>query len=242
MINKILNSILGLIGLKIIKKTSSIYSGGASGYISAVETVKNAKTNNLSICDYIEKQWNQVGATQQVIDNMEKYSAFAITNPAVCEIGAGTGRYMEKIIAKCEPSTYESYETAQDWEEWLAKKYPIVTRKPDGSSLQSTDDKSIDLVHAHGVFVYLKFLDNIRYFNEMMRVTKPKGYIVFDCYTEDCMTPDIVDNWLQSKHNFPTLLPEKYIVDIFKNNHCTLIGTFFNSHGQGKSKYFVFKK
>ena len=81
----------------------------------------------------------------------------------------------------------------------------------------------------------------MRYFNEMMRVTKPNGFIVFDCYTEDCMTSDIVDKWLLSKHNFPTLMPEKYIVEIFENNHCALMGTFFNSHGQGKSKYFVFK-
>jgi hypothetical protein len=212
------------------------------GYILANDTVKAAKADGLSVCDYVEKLWNQVGETQKVIYKMKDFGAFEFDNPAVCEIGAGTGRYMEKVIENCNPSRYESYETASDWAEWLQKEYPIISQPTDGFSLNHTVDNSMDLIHAHGVFVYIKFLDSIRYFNEMIRTTKPDGLIIFDCYTEDCMDDKTLKKWLLSKHNFPTVLANDYIVNYFKKRNFRFLGNFFNVHGQGKSKYFIFKK
>jgi len=242
MLNNIINSILGLFNLRLIKATHFNNNSNNLSYISSVETVKRAQKEGLTVCAYVEKMWNQIGETQKVIDNMEKMGAFAFSNPSICEIGAGTGRYMEKIINKCKHERYESYETATDWSEWLQKEYPIISQPTDGFSLKYTENISMDLVHAHGVFVYLKFLDNIRYFNEMIRVIKPSGIIVFDCYTEECMTINTLNKWLNSKHNFPVVLPNNYIITYFENNNFKLIGNFFNAHGQGKSKYFVFKK
>ncbi len=241
-LEKFINSVLNLINLRLIKANHFVTNTSNLSYISARETVRNAQKEGLTVCEYVETIWNQKGETQKVIDNMEKFGAFDFIGPNICEIGAGTGRYMEKVIAKCNPKRYESYETASDWAEWLEKEYPIISQPTDGFSLKSTKDKSIDLIHAHGVFVYLKFLDNIRYFIEMLRVVKPDGIIIFDCYTEDCMSQEILTKWLSSKHNFPTVLPNNYIIDYFKNNNFDLIGNFFNNHGQGKSKYFVFKK
>jgi len=43
----------------------------------------------------------------------------------------------------------------------------------------------MDLIHAHGVFVYLPFFDSLRYFKKIDRVTAKNSYIVFDCITED---------------------------------------------------------
>ena len=239
---KIIDSILGLFNFILIKKTHLKNISNNLGYISAEETVINAQKQGLSVCDYVEKEWNQEGETQKVIDNMEKLGAFEYPKPNVCEIGAGTGRYMEKVIEKCNPTRYESYETASDWSDWLQKEYSIISHPTNGFSLKYTTDNSIDIIHAHGVFVYLKFLDNIRYFNEIIRVIKPNGVIIFDCYTEECMTSDILNNWLQSKHNFPVVLPNEYIIDYFKKFNFRLLGNFFNAHGQGKSKYFVFKQ
>ncbi len=155
---KIINSILGLLNLRIIKAKHLINSNN-QGYISANETVKSAQKEGLSVCDYVENIWNQKGATQKVIDNIEKFGVFQNKSPSICEIGTGTGRYMEKVIAKCDPSYYESYETASDWADWLQEEYSIISQPTDGFSLSSTLDNSIDIVHAHGVFVYLKFLD-----------------------------------------------------------------------------------
>jgi hypothetical protein len=56
------------------------------------------------------------------------------------------------------------------------------------------------------------------------------------------MNDAILEKWLSSKHNFPTVLPNDFIINYFEKRNFQLIGNFFNTHGQGKSKYFVFKK
>jgi len=239
-IQNIINSILGLLKLRLIK-SSHLNNSNNQGYISAQETVKNAHNEGLSVCDYVEKIWDQVGETQKVIDNMEKFGSFDKVSPVVCEIGAGTGRYMEKVIEKCAPAKYESYETATDWAEWLSTEYPIISQSNDGFSLSSTKDNSIDLFHVHGVFVYLPFFDSLRYFKEIDRVAKKNAIIVFDCMTENCLDNKTLNKWLESEYNYPQILPEKYVFDFFQSGKYKLIGNFFTPYGQGKSKYFVFK-
>lgn len=240
-LKKMINSILGFLNLRIIK-ASHLNNSNSQGYISTKETVKSAQKEGLSICDYVEKMWNQNGETQKVIDNMEKLGAFENANPTICEIGAGTGRYMEKVIEKCNPEKYESYETALDWSDWLEKEYPIISQDSDGFSLKATVDKSIDLIHAHGVFVYLPFLDSLRYFKEIDRVINKNTIVVFDCITEDCLDDISLNKWIKSDDNFLRILPEKYILDSFPSNKYKLISNFFTPYGQGRSKYFVFKR
>ena len=241
MVKKIINLIFGIVGLKLIKTNAASSNSGALSYISAKETIKSAKKEGLSVCDYVEKMWNQVGETQKVIDTIEKLGVFENTISTVCEIGAGTGRYMEKVIEKCNPNRYESYETAKDWSAWLQNKYPIISQTTDGFSLKSTADRSMDLIHAHGVFVYLPFFDSLRYFKEIDRTTATNSYIVFDCITEDCLGKKSINKWLNSDSNFPRILPEKYIFDFFPSNKYKFVGNFFTPYGLGKSKYFVFK-
>ena len=234
-----INSFLKLFNLRIIRESKS---GNGLDYISAKETISAAKADGLSVCDYVEKEWNQVGETQKVIDKMKDFGAFERTNPTVCEIGAGTGRYMEKILEVCEPTKYESYETAQDWAEWLQGQYPIISHPTKGSSLEHTNDSSIDLLHAHGVFVYIPFFDTARYFREIDRVTKNGTYIVFDCITEDCLDDKNLNSWISSDYDYPRPVYESFILNSFPQQKYELLGTFFSKYGQGKSKYFVFKK
>jgi len=232
----IINSLFSWFGFKLIKKSND------SGYISAKETVKNAKKEGLSVCAYVEKLWDQVGETEKVINNMENFGIFKIANPVICEIGAGTGRYLEMVHDRCKPKRYESYETASDWAIWLQKTYPIIALPTDGFTLKSTEDNSIDILHAHGVFVYIPFFDSLRYFKEIDRVTKKNSFIVFDCVTDDCLQNGLLEKWVSSKYNYPRLLPEKYIIQFFPKSKYELLGTFFTKYGKGKSKYFVFRK
>jgi SAM-dependent methyltransferase len=211
------------------------------GYISAAETVQKAKENGLSICDYVEKSWNQVGETQKVIDNMSGWIDFeTIFN--VCEIGPGTGRYTEKVLQRKGPGRYEIYETASDWMEYLSKSYPVVACQTNGKDLSNTESNSIDLLHSHGVFVYLPFIVSMLYFKEMVRTVKTNGYIVFDFFCEDCMSSEIVDRWIQAKEYFPTFLSSNYVDEYFQNNGFKKIGEFYTKHGQGKSHYTIYKK
>ena len=209
-------------------------------YKSARETVSAAEREGLSVCDYVEKLWDQQGDTQRVIDQMASCGVFKAKDPNVLEIGAGTGRYLEKALAKCRPAKYESYETARDWAEWLQSRYPIVSHEADGVSLRQTPAHSVDLLHAHGVFVYLPFLVSYGYWKEMWRVVKSGGSVVFDIYSEDFLDELTVEKWLTSEYTYPCFLSKDYVVSLFGKHGFSLLKTFTNRHGKGQSEYLVF--
>jgi hypothetical protein len=211
-----------------------------SSYLPAKETVSAAVREGLSVCDYVEKLWNQQGGTQRVIDRMASCGVFEAKNPIVVEIGAGTGRYLEKILARCKPARYESYEIASDWADWLQSTYPIVSCETDGVSLKQTATDSVDILHAHGVFVYLPFLGAHRYWIEMWRVVRKGGWVVFDIYSDDCMDEPTVKKWLASKHNFPCFLSKSYVVSFFAKHGFSFKQAFTNKYGEGRSEYLVF--
>jgi phospholipid N-methyltransferase len=214
-----------------------------SGYISAKDTVFAAKLEGLSVCDYVEKLWNSQGDTQKVIDQIALHGVF-VENAHILEIGAGTGRYLEKTLEKCTPPPmlYESYETASDWAKYLQQTYPIVSREANGISLKDTLDNSIDFLHSHGVFVYLPFLISYRYFKEIWRVVKLNGNVVFDIYSEDCMDEHNLENWLKSEHKYPCFLSKNYVASLFEQKGFKLIDTFKHPHGAGESEYLLFKR
>lgn len=212
-------------------------------YIDCEETVNAAKKEGLSVCDYVEKMWDNVGATDKVIENMNQICGFA-QYERICEIGPGTGRYLEKIVKLTNPKEYHIYEIDQGWADWLEKEYspPVIKIKADGRSLKDTDCGSCDLVHAHGVFVYLSFLTSYEYFREMIRVCKNGGYIAFDFYDDNDFTFDIIKKWLDSDSRYPVLLNGNKIKSFFRTQGLGFKCEFVNKYGQSFSRYFVFKK
>lgn len=230
---KILKRILAQRGL-------TITSVGTLGYLSAKETVSAAESDGLSVCDYVEKLWGQQGDTDGVIEQMASCGAFAAINPNIVEIGPGTGRYIEKTLQKCTHAKYEIYETALDWAEWLRSKYPIVSHDADGITLRQTPNRSVDLVHVHGVFVYLPFLVSYRYWMEIWRITKKGGMVVFDIISEDCLDERTVDKWLNSNINYPCFLSKSFVVSLFGKHGFSLVSTFKHVYGEGQSEYLVF--
>lgn len=210
------------------------------GYISAKETVAAAENAGLSICDYVEKQWGTLGDTQSAIEQLASCGVFGATNPNVVEIGAGTGRYLEKVLKRCEPVKYEVYETATDWADWLQKEYPIVCHEADGMTLRQTPAMSADLVFAHGVFVYLPFLASYRYWKEIWRIAKENGFVAFDIFSEDVLDEPTVEKWLTSEKNYPVFLSKPYVVAAFGNHGFSLVHSFKKRFGKGCSEYVVF--
>jgi hypothetical protein len=230
-----LDAILEKRGYEITKK-----SGFSLSYIDAHETISAAKREGLSLSEYLEKIWNQQGDSQKVIDQMAAFGAFKRSNLIVVEIGTGTGIYLEKVFHQCKPKKYESYEIDRAWANYLSSKYPIVSHNADGISLRHTPSRSIDLVHAHGVFVYLSFLTAYRYWMEIWRVTKEGSFVVFDIISEDCLDQITVNKWLNSVHDYLRFLSKNFVISLFNNQGFSLISTFFTRYGEGRSEYLVF--
>jgi ubiquinone/menaquinone biosynthesis C-methylase UbiE len=111
-----------------------------------------------------------------------------------------------------------------------------------GHSLAGTGDESIDFVHAHGVFVYTPFLVTISYLKEIARVLKPDGVFVADFYTEETMTMELLDRWLDSPHQYPVVMPYGYLQEIMRISSFVQVEAFFNPHGMGRSHYLIFRK
>src|SRR5207247_1581083 len=90
---------------------------------------------------------------------------------------------------------------------------PTAIRQPaDGHSLRATSDRSCQLVCAHGVFVYLSFLNVFECLGEVARVCALGGHLVFDCFTEEEFTPGMIDKWLSASARYPVVIPRACIL------------------------------
>jgi hypothetical protein len=147
-IGKNINSFLGLVDLKLTRLQP--YTDYRD-YIPFEETITGAEEAGLSVGDYIDAKHNKPGATQDTIDQMTALGVFEGQVERVCEIGPGSGRYLDKVLKICNPSYCEIYETAKDWEQWLVQQYKLTAHPTDGKSLSHTPSESIDLIQAHKV-------------------------------------------------------------------------------------------
>ena len=226
-----------------LQRDNKSSTAGSGGYISAEATVREAKKLNLSVCDYVEKLWDQQGATANVIEKILDYVQSRDLNHIV-EIGPGTGRYTEKLLQQVEAKQYEIYEVAKDWNDYLQSTYgdKIIAQQADGISLNHTQANSCELVHAHGVFVYLGYIHAFRYFSEMCRVCAHGGYVMFDYYSQHEMDLQIIERCIATNNDYAMVLHEGTVNAYFNSKGFTLLGDFLNRHGQGYSRYVIYQK
>lgn len=217
-------------------------------YIAAGPTIKVAKKAGKSICDYLEdikfeegQDPRIKGRRDRIIKQMKEAKVFENCD-SVCEIGPGTGMYLEKTKEETKCRHHEIYEIDKQWSRYLAKKYDVEEKPCDGFSLSSTPDKSMSLVHAHAVFVYIPFLNILDYLAEAFRVAKDSGSIVFDLFTENSFTPDLLERWRIEKHRFPVIISEKILLEHIERNGFYVYKKFNEIYGAGISEYFVLKK
>ena len=214
----------------------------AGGYIDARQTVEAASAAGQSICQYVENLWDCVGVTERIVDQIDQRGVFRRANLNVLEIGAGTGRFMEINLARHDIARYESYERAADWAEYLSQIYRIISQPCDGSRLTATDNESVDVVVAYGVFVYLPLLVAARYFVDVARVLRPGGWFVFDAYTPKCFPDDVLDQWIMSDHDYPVVLPSEMIAHQLERRGLQFVDAFDNPYGIGQTEYQLFRK
>jgi phospholipid N-methyltransferase len=232
------NSVFSIANLELVKKY-----GRFQNYIPYKQTIDNAKERGLSVGDYIDTRYNIPGATQATIEQMKDLGALHPGVERVCELGPGSGRYLDKTIQACHPTSYEIYETATEWRKWLVETYNVVAREADGISLAGTPTGSVDLVHSHKVLQGLPIFTVVKYLQEMIRVINDSGTIVFDHVTEACLTQEHLQAWLQPDEAWiVSMLPKQFVIDYFDSQGFRLIGNFFIAMLPGITEYFVFRR
>jgi hypothetical protein len=211
-------------------------------YVSAPATIAAAQAAGLSVCDYVERLWGESGNSASLIDRLHSLGAISSATKNVVEIGPGTGRYIEHTLKHCRPNCYQIYETDSGWSSWLVKHYPIQVCAADGRSLKSTDSNSSELIHAHGVFVYLPFMISYRYFKEIARVAAPGAFVAFDIISERCLDSKTVEKWIESGHDFPCFLSSPYVMQFFETCGFCLVDRFLWPLDVGWSEYLILRR
>lgn len=218
-------------------------------FLDASTTVAAARETGVSVCDYLERLdgSNKVGRRDRIIHTLEVAGVLnGITS--VCEIGAGTGRFLEKILAITNPSRYEIYETDRGWVEFLIREYGnhkscrLICHPSDGVTLNHTPDESCDLVHAHAVFVYLPILQTFGYLKDCARICRKGGHVVFDCFLDKSFAMDDLNQWLAGHHRWPVVIPQALLEEFLFSHHLRLERIFSEVYGDGNVCYMIWKK
>ena len=217
------------------------------GYRDVKSTLKNASRLSLTINEYLESLGNDafsIGYRDKVMNWILTQTSYV---SSALEIGSGTMRYGEVILSRKNLVRYEIYETRSDWRKFTRKNFSsasheLIVHTPNGRDLHQTSSTSVDLVHAHGVFVYLTFLETLDYLAECSRVLKPGGVLVFDIYDSNLNNLKIVDSWLQSVHRFPVFLDAGLVIEFLKRYDLEMLSRLEMPYGASNVSYFMFKK
>jgi hypothetical protein len=195
-------------------------------FISARKTIAAAQKAGLSVGAYIDRTFAKPGTTPDTVGAMLELADLHDKCETVCEIGPGSGRYAEEVIAALHPDAYEIYETARDWLPHLSRLPNVVVRDCDGHTLSQTGEGSVDLVHAQKVFVYLEFYATAGYLDEMARVVRPGGTVAFDIVTETCLDDETVREWARRGSIFRPV-PRAWTIEFMQRRDLTLRGSHF---------------
>jgi SAM-dependent methyltransferase len=235
------NGALRPLGIQVTRTRSS--DPAVQPFLPARKTIAAAKRAGLPVGDYLDRYSAEPEATARAVQALLRIGGLGNEVERACEIGPGSGRYAEKVIAALQPSSYEIYETAVDWLPHLHTSLPnVVVRPADGRTLSSTASESVDLVQAHKLFVYIPFVASVGYMEEMARVVRPGGIVAFDIVTEDCLDEKATQTWLAENAMIYRVTPRAWTIDLLARRGLTLLGSHFEALSGASTELLVFRK
>ena len=113
----------------------------------------------------------------------------------------------------------------------------------DGVTLQATATASVDLVHAQKVFPTMPTIVQFGYLEEMARVTRPGGFVVFDMLTERCLDDATLARWFAARlpaGPYPSATPRELAVAFLARREVHLTGSFLIATEPGITECMVF--
>jgi SAM-dependent methyltransferase len=235
-VGKTVRALAGQFGYQVVSK--------ANWYIDCKSTVENARLLGLSVPAYVAQLWEDEGLVEEFVKYLSALIPLS-TCSRILEIGTGTGRFLESVAQVAKPSSYDVFEASPEWSGYLASTFPYATvHAADGRTLSSVADASRDLVHAHGVFVYLPVSASFGYLHEMARVCAPGGFIAFDCFLADRQTLESIDNGRANGVDWQILLPREAICELFLRQGFAVVDDTYRkkTYLAGFSDYLVFQK
>jgi SAM-dependent methyltransferase len=239
-IERAANGMLSPLGVRIIRHGRAPTIGGRR--MSDERVIAEARRHGVSPGALLEQIFNKPGRARSIVDRLAATGALPGRDGVVLEIGAGSGLYVEQVLARGRVQRYEVYELEKNRAEYLAHAYRTVARHADGETLAATPSRSIDLVHAHGVFVTLPFLTAVSYFREIARVIAAGGFAVFDIISESSLDDAAIEAWLASGLRYPHMLSRRYVVELFERNGFRLVDEFsMPLLVHGRSSYLTFR-
>lgn len=219
-------------------------------FIDCYSTVTAAKRAGMSVCDYLEGlelDARKKGRRDRIVERLHCLGILKDFT-RVCEIGPGTGRFMERILEIAHPQVYDIFETDIGWRDYLKEKHhdtnycQVNAHDADGISLTSIPHNSCGLVHAHAVFVYLPLLHVVQYIKEMVRVSNLDGYIVFDFFPAESFDLATTEKWLNGSHHWPVVIPRIMLVELMNSMGCIKVASFSEIYGESQTEYLIFVK
>jgi hypothetical protein len=118
----------------------------------------------------------------------------------------------------------------------------LVVQPADGHTLAQTKTGTVDLVHAHKLFVYIPFVTTAGYLDEMARVVRPGGVVGFDIVTEDCVDEDVMKTWAAENSTLYWVTPRSWTIELLERRGLTLLGNHFQPLSGGRTELLVFRK
>lgn len=220
------------------------------GYFNAKTIVAQARDQGMGVVEYLEKEnIGGVGKRRDLIVDQLRLFGVLDGSQTILEIGVGTGMYLQQFIKFARPAKAEVYETDPGWSKYLNEEYAskvsdLKVHNADGFSLRYTADSSVDLVSAHGVFVYLPIVVTFQYLQEAVRVCKTNGTIVFDFFSNRIFTPDEIIRFktVNPYYDFPVVIDESAIQNFCEAHRLRLVAHFDVPYHQTHSTYYVVTK